>query len=117
MLGLNNGVGLPPAHLVHAVFLDAKFPAEPSRRVRLGGVLLHLRPRGVSEVSAQAQQQQDVHGEQVEAEQQRRALARAERHPQHPHQTRAASPGLQETRGEGHDKVTTRSREGHYDDE
>lgn len=50
----------------------------------------------VSQVPAHAQQQQHVHGEQVEGEQQRRALAGAEGHSQHPHPPRAAASGLQE---------------------
>lgn len=49
----------------------------------------------VLQVPAHAQQQQDVHGEQVEGEQQRRALTGAEGHSQHPHQAGAAAPRLQ----------------------
>lgn len=49
----------------------------------------------VLQVAAHAQQQQHVHGEQVEGEQQRRALPGAEGHSQHPHQARAAAPRLQ----------------------
>lgn len=45
----------------------------------------------VSEISAQTHQQQDVHSEQIEAEQQRGTLAGAEGHSEHPHQTRATS--------------------------
>lgn len=37
-----------------------------------------------------------MHSEQIEAEQQRGALTGAERHSEHPHQTRTASPGLRE---------------------
>lgn len=39
-----------------------------------------------------------MHSEQVEAEQQRRALTGAEGHSEHPHQTGTASPGLREER-------------------
>lgn len=61
-----------------------------------------LPPTGwVSQVPAHAQQQQHVHGEQVEGEQQRRALAGAEGHSQHPHPPRAAASGLQEREREG----------------
>ncbi|KAA8580279.1 hypothetical protein FQN60_005814 [Etheostoma spectabile] len=42
------------------------------------------------------QQQQDMHSEQIEAEQQRGTLAGAEGHSEHSHQTRATSPSLQE---------------------
>lgn len=53
----------------------------------------------VLQVPAHAQQQQDVHGEQVEGEQQRRALTGAEGHSQHPHQAGAAVPRLRGERG------------------
>lgn len=49
------------------------------------------------QVAAHAQQQQHMHGEQVEGEQQGRALAGAEGHAQLPHRPRAAAaPRLQE---------------------
>lgn len=64
----------------------------PSLLILLGIVKGEL----VLEVSAQAQQQQDVHSEQIEAEQQRGALAGAEGHSEHPHQTGAASSSLLE---------------------
>lgn len=50
----------------------------------------------LSEVSAQTQQQQDVHSEQIEAEQQGGALAGAEGHSEHPHQAGATSADLHE---------------------
>lgn len=46
------------------------------------------------QVAAHAQQQQHVHAQQVEGEQQRRALAGAEGRSQHPHHPRAAAPRL-----------------------
>lgn len=73
----------------------------------------------VSKVSAQTQQQHDVHGEQIQTEQQRGALSGAEGHSEHPRQTRAASPSLQEAG----DKVTENIQlislyyYGYYDDE
>lgn len=54
-----------------------------------------------SEETSQTHQQQDVHGEQIEAEEQRRALSRAEGRPEHPHQTRASSPTLRRDTGRG----------------
>lgn len=48
-----------------------------------------------SKVSAHTQQQQDVHSEQIEAEQQRGALTGAEGHSEHPHQAWATSTSLQ----------------------
>lgn len=73
----------------------------------------------VSKVSTQTQQQQDVHSEQIQTEQQRGSLSGAEGHSEHPHQTRAASPSLQEAG----DKVTENIQfislyyYGYYDDE
>lgn len=61
------------------------------REARSSGLLAR---GGILQVAAHAQQQQDVHGEQVEDEQQRRALAGAEGHSQHPRQPRAAAPRL-----------------------
>lgn len=63
-----------------------------------------LSVRLVSQVSAHTQQQQEVYGQQIEAEQQRGALTGAEGHAEHPHQTRATPPSLQET--DGQKKVT-----------
>lgn len=59
-----------------------------------------LSVRLLSQVSAHTQQQQEVHGQQIEAEQQRGALTGAEGHTEHPHQTRATPPSLQETDGQ-----------------
>lgn len=61
--------------------------------------LLSVRPvyrSSGSKVSSHAQQQQDVHRQQVEATQQRCALTGAEGHSQHSLQTRASSPSLSE---------------------